>query len=173
MYLKYSNSQQLKQKLDELNIIYESYTHPALYTCKDADHYAIERPGTRLKNLFLRDNYGRRHFLLITSFNQTVDLKKLTKFLKVSRLGFASQERLKKYLGVNPGCVSLLTLINDPEHQVELLIDSRIWHSEQFHCHPLINTETLVIEKRAIEMFLEFTGHQPTLIIIPDTKDTN
>ncbi|MCW8998459.1 MAG: hypothetical protein OQK04_07070, partial [Kangiellaceae bacterium] len=114
---------------------------------------------------------GRRHFLLITAFDRQVDLKKLTKQIQVSRLGFASKERLDKHLGVKPGCVSFLTLINDPEHHVELLVDSAIWDSELFHCHPLVNTETLVIAKKDIETFLKLTGHKASVTTIPDKND--
>lgn len=164
---------QLKQQLGSLNIEYQAYNHPALHTCNDADFLEIERPGTRLKNLFLRDNYGRRHFLLITAYDHSVDLKKLTKRLQVSRLGFASQERLQKHLGVKPGSVSFLSLLNDTEHQVELLVDSAIWDSEMFHCHPLVNTETLVIPKMGIEKLLKFTGHTATITAIPGKSDAS
>ena len=164
---------QLKQQLSNLNIQFQEYNHPALHTCNDADYLKIERPGTRLKNLFLRDNYGRRHFLLITASDRAVDLKKLTKQLKVSRLGFASEERLQKHLGVKPGCVSFLALMNDTEQAVELLVDSAIWNSDLFHCHPLVNTETLVIPKPGIEKLLEFTGHSAFITMIPDKRDSD
>ncbi len=158
--------QALKTLLTQLGVGFDSYQHPPLHTCDDADQLMVDRPGTRLKNLFLRDNYGRRHFLLLTRHDRNLDLKRLTRDLGVSRLGFASGERLNKYLGVNPGSVSLLALINDTERQVELLVDQAIWNGQQFHCHPLINTETLVIDKDHLLKFLEYTGHTPSVISI-------
>jgi len=159
--------EELKHLLEALEIEFEEYLHPPLHTCTDADYLAVERPGTRLKNLFLRDNYGRRHFLLITAHDKNVDLKTLTKQLEVSRLGFASESRLDKYLGVKPGCVSLLALANDQERKVEFLVDKSIWNRELLHCHPFINSATWILSKLNVLKFLSHTGHEFLELEIP------
>lgn len=161
----------LVQLLEQLRVEYLKYSHPPLETCLDADKYFVERPGRRLKNLFLRDNYGRRHFLLLTAHNKQVDLKQLSRQESIARLGFASSERLFKYLAVKPGSVSALALMNDVDNNVELMIDEEIWQSEAFHCHPLINTETFVLSKAALLKFLQHTGHSPKLISVPSMED--
>ncbi|WP_196139079.1 prolyl-tRNA synthetase associated domain-containing protein [Aliikangiella sp. G2MR2-5] len=153
--------------LDDNQIAYSSFDHPPLHDSKEADRLAIHRPGTRLKNLFLRDNYGRRHFLLLVPPEKSVDLKQLSKQLKVSRLGFASAERLDRYLEVKPGSVSLLALLNDKDNCVELLIDNECWCGEAFQCHPLINTATLVLSKKSVQTFVGLTGHSITVIDVP------
>ncbi len=164
------NRQRLDNLLNELSIHCLKFQHPALETSLDADKYLLERPGTRLKNLFLRDNYGRRHFLVITAYNKSIDLKCLAKEHAISRLGFASDERLKTYLNVQPGCVSMLALMNDFENKVELWIDETLWQSEAFHCHPLINTETYVVQKHDLEVFLNHTQHQPIIMHLPERE---
>ena len=111
-----------------LAIDYQVFEHPPLHTCQDADRLALKRPGTRLKHLFLRDNYGRQHFLLVTRPDKAVDLKQLSRQFALSRLGFASAERLQRYLGIAPGCVSLLALINDTEKKVGLWLDEEIYN---------------------------------------------
>lgn len=150
--------------LSALNIEPIYYQHVALATCNDADKVNLQRQGTRLKNLFLRDNPGRRHFLLLTTPEKQIDLKMLSKQLEVARLGFASAERLGKYLGVTPGSVSLLALNNDTEQHVELLIDNDVWQQDAFQCHPLINTETYVLTKAQSQLFLQSTGHDARII---------
>ncbi|USD38161.1 prolyl-tRNA synthetase associated domain-containing protein [Ferrimonas sp. SCSIO 43195] len=157
----------IESLLESHDIEFEKFEHPPLETCCDADRLQLHRPGQRLKNLFLRDNYGRRHFLLITSADKAVDLKALSRQLSLSRLGFASAERLSRYLKVRPGCVSLLALVNDPELQVELWLDESVWQGEAFQCHPLINTATLVLEKAQVERFLQLTNHIPVIMPIP------
>jgi len=157
----------IRQLFYKLAIHYQQFEHPPLPTCRDADRLALERPGTRLKHLFLRDNYGRRHFLLATAHDQAVDLKRLSRQMAISRLGLASAERLARYLAVEPGCVSLLALINDNAGAVELWVDQAIWDNERFHCHPLVNTVTWVIPKRGVTRFLEHTGHTPRVIPVP------
>ncbi|MCO7223135.1 prolyl-tRNA synthetase associated domain-containing protein [Pleionea sp. CnH1-48] len=146
---------------------FEYYEHPPLATCQDADKLNLERSGARLKNLFLRDNYGRRHFLLITSPEKKVDLKALSRQLSISRIGFASAERLHKYLGIQPGCVSLLALFNDQESAVEFWIDRDIWQADAYQCHPLVNTATVVLGKEDVLKFLQLTGHDYQLVDVP------
>ena len=74
---------------------------------------------------------------------------------------------LNKYLGIKPGSVSLLSLINDQGKSVELLIDCKVWAQDHLQCHPLVNTETLVLDQVAISQFLKLTGHKLSIIDVP------
>tara|TARA_B100000700_G_scaffold49981_1_gene52995 strand:- start:8939 stop:9472 length:534 start_codon:yes stop_codon:yes gene_type:complete len=154
-----------------LDITCEKLSHPPLATAQAADNIALERPGVRLKNLFLRDNYGRRHFLLITAHDAQVDLKALSKAQQVSRLGFASNERLQRYLGVHPGCVSMLALMNDPENQVELWLDEAIWENTPpgmlYHCHPFDNRYTWLVGKQDLLRLFRHWQHQVQVLSVP------
>ncbi|MEM0514187.1 prolyl-tRNA synthetase associated domain-containing protein [Pseudoalteromonas sp. YIC-827] len=166
--------------LSQLNIDCEKVVHPPLATARAADEIALHRPGVRLKNLFLRDNYGRRHFLLITAHDALVDLKALSKAQQVSRLGFASDERLLRYLGVRPGCVSMLALMNDPEQEVELWLDAAIWDDPQghfqgnnqdetlYHCHPFDNEQTWLMPKAGLNSLFKHWQRQP--LVLPVAK---
>ena len=157
----------LETLFSELAINVTKYTHPPLKTCQDADLIGLERKGTRVKNLFLRDNYGKRHFLLLVPAECQVDLKALSKAQHISRLGFASPQRLKKFLAVQPGCVSALALFNDEEAVVELWIESELWQAEQLQCHPLYNDKTWVINKDDLVKFFQHTQHRPQIISVP------
>ena len=155
------------QILDQLEVEYTKHTHPAVYTCEQAAELAPNLPGTDTKNLFLRDSKGRRHFLVVVSPDKAVDLKQLSAVLETSKLSFASPERLQRHLGIDPGCVSLLALANDKDVAVELVIDERIWQADSIQCHPLVNTETLVMSHEGVERFLAHTGHQTKVVEIP------
>lgn len=161
-------TENIKQLLQQLQIDYIEYQHPPLFTCEDADRYFVSREGLRLKNLFLRDNYGRRHFLLLTRHDKSVDLKQLSRDLNISRLGFASNERLDKYLKVKSGSVSLLALANDTDNAVEFWVDREIWHHQLFLAHPLVNTQTLALHKTDIQRFAQYTGHTITVVNVPE-----
>ncbi len=114
----------------------------------------LSRAGLRTKNLFLRNDNGKRHFLLVTSPECSVDLKRLSKQMQVSRLGFASAERLDKYLGVQPGHVSLLALGHPHATDVELWIDRALWNGQGLQCHPMDNQHTWVVPAAAVEQLL-------------------
>ena len=71
-----------------------------------------------------------------------------------------------KHLGVTPGSVTVLGLINDAAHAVEVYIDADVWAREKWNSHPLINTATLVNGKADMEKFLAHTGHRPRVVTL-------
>ena len=153
--------------LDTIEVSYERFDHPAVYTVSEAKKLSPKMEGASTKNLFLRDKKGIRHFLVIVPQDKQVDLKELSSILEASRLSFASPDRLKKYLGIEPGSVSILALLNDPEKTVEVFVDNELWNAEIILCHPLVNTSTLAITRDGIKQFLEKTGHNLMLVEIP------
>ena len=156
--------------LDEHGIPFERFDHPAVFTCEQAAELKVDIPGGSTKNLFLRDRKGKRHILVITGHEKKVDLKALAEVINVDKLSFASSQRLKKFLGVDPGAVTLLGLINDEDCCVEVVFDEDVWKEEQLQCHPLVNTATLVISHVDIERFLKATGHEARIIAVPGRK---
>ena len=157
----------LYQILSEHQIEYERYDHPAVYTVEDVKRLVPPLPAAKTKNLFLRDHKGKRHFLVIVPADKRVDIKALNTLVGSSRLSFGSADRLKKFLGVDPGSVTILALINDPDHTVELIIDQSLWEQQAFQFHPLVNTSTLLISKDNLKRFLALTGHDTKILTLP------
>jgi len=155
------------QFLADHGIEYERHDHPAVYTCEEALRLVPPLPAARTKNLFLRDRKGQRHFLVTVGYEKAVDLKALASVLGVSKLGFASAERLQRYLGLDPGSVSILGVVNDVDREVEVVVDKDLWKAQAFQCHPLVNTSTLVISREGIQRFLETTGHPVRVLDVP------
>ena len=149
------------------NLDYERHDHAEVFTVEEAKRLVPPLQGAKTKNLFLRDKKGRRHVLLVVGHDKSVDLKALSTLLDSSRMSLASPERLKKYLGITPGAVSILAVVNDANHEVEVVGDCDLWKANAFQCHPLVNTSTLVISKDHLKRFLENTGHQIRLLNVP------
>ncbi len=162
--------QNLYQFMEKHKIQYERYDHPPVYTVEDVKRLTPDLPGSKTKNLFLRDAKGKRHFLVIVPHDKKVNLKALGKEMGVGRISFGSPKRLMKHLGVEPGSVSLLAIFNDAENNVELFMDKSLWQALAFQFHPLVNTSTLVISKANIEKIVEKTGHEMKIIDVP-SKD--
>ncbi|HEX7020014.1 MAG TPA: prolyl-tRNA synthetase associated domain-containing protein [Gemmatimonadaceae bacterium] len=150
--------------LQSLGIEYERYDHDAVFTCDEAERAVPDTGAVHTKNLFVRDKRGRRHLLVITTCSKTADLKRLAGLVDADNLSFASPERLDRYLGVSKGSVTILGLVNDAEHAVELVIDADVWRAPRIHAHPLVNTATLVLRHEDVARFLEHTGHQPRVV---------
>src|SRR5512137_1262598 len=96
-------------------------------TVAESERLVPPLPGAKTKNLFLRDRKGVRHFLVTVPHSLAVELDGLGAALDAGRLGFASPDRLLRHLGIAPGSVSLLALVNDGAHAVEFVIDRRLW----------------------------------------------
>jgi Ala-tRNA(Pro) deacylase len=143
------------------------HEHPPVMTVEESLRLVPKLPGAKTKNLFLRDKKGRRHFLVTVPHDKAVDIEALADAIGVNGLGFGSAERLHKHLGIKPGSVSLLGLVNDEARAVELVLDKALWDAEAVHAHPLVNTATMVIPHADLERFLAATGHPPRVIDVP------
>jgi len=145
--------------LGDLGIEYVKHDHPPILTCEEGEKYREGIEALFIKNIFLRNKRGQRHYLVIIPQTKKVDLVKVRECVQDSKLGFAQEERLEKYLGLKPGCVSLLGLINDEEKHVQVVIDNEVWKSDVICCHPNVNTATLEIKREDLQKFLDFCGN--------------
>ena len=153
--------------LDQTGTAYHLAEHPPVHTIDEALAAAPSMPGLMTKNIFARDGGGKRHFLIIVPFNKRIDLAELTRALPSTKLGMASPERLMKHLGIVPGSVSILALINDSEAAVEVVIDTAVWDAAAVHAHPLRNTATVSMTHETLERFLKHTGHVARVLEVP------
>lgn len=143
----------------ELNIGFEYHEHPPLATIDDAITHWKDYNSGRCKNIFFRNHKGNRHYLVILEHLQKLDIHDLEKRLKQGKLSFASDQRLKKYLGVEPGSVSPFGLINDKENHVHLFMDENLKEEDRLAFHPNVNTATVIISQKDLMKFLEHSGN--------------
>lgn len=163
------------QFLEAHEITYERYDHPPVFTCEESNRLCPPMPkyAAKTKNLFLRDKKGKRHFLVTVGEEKQVDVKGLQEQLGVQKLSFASPRRLQAHLGLTPGAVTMLGVVNDMDaQQVEVVVDEAVWNAQAVRCHPLVNTSTLIISHRGIERFFQETGHPVQVLDVP-AKEPN
>lgn len=145
--------------LDELGIVFERFDHPPVFTVDEALVHWAGIQGTHCKNLFLRNNKGARHYLVVVEHSKPVDLKRLASVIGDDRLSFASPERLLKHLGLTPGSVSPFGLINNTAHDVTVVLDAGLAASERVAFHPNTNTATFTLLFADFERFLTWCGN--------------
>lgn len=145
--------------LESLGIPFIRREHPPVYTVEEAKLHWRELAGAHCKNLFLRNKKGNRHYLVILEHSKNADLRKLTERLGEDRLSFGSAERLKRFLGLEPGAVSPFGLIFDARKEITVIIDQELRQAERIHFHPNVNTVTLGISFSDFEKFLAWTGN--------------
>jgi Ala-tRNA(Pro) deacylase len=124
--------------------------------------------GTHCKNLFLRNQKGNRHFLVILEHQRRLDIRRLGELLQEGKLSFASEERLAKYLGLASGAVSAFGLINDRGRDVQVILDESLKESGRINFHPNVNTATLTITLADFLRFLAWSGHPVRYVRLED-----
>jgi Ala-tRNA(Pro) deacylase len=146
--------------LTQLGIVYERHDHPPVFTVDEAlvQWQGIE--AAHCKNLFLRNKKGNRHYLVVAEHDRPVSIQRIAELVGDDRLSFASPERLLKYLGLMPGSVSPLGLINDAAHEVRVVVDAGLRERPRVGFHPNVNTATIVIATTDFERFLAWTGNE-------------
>jgi Ala-tRNA(Pro) deacylase len=145
--------------LDALGISYQRYEHPPVFTADEAAEHWKDIPATRVKNLFLRNKKGDRHYLVILEIGKQADLRQLVKLLGDDRLSFGSAERLMTHLGLTPGAVSPFGLLNDASHRVQVVLDADLRRAERLVFHPNVNTASVTIGFSDLERFLAAQGN--------------
>ena len=159
---------ELYELFRKLDIRFEYHEHPPLATIEDAKIHWKDYNSGRCKNIFFRNHKGDKHYLVILEHLRQLDIRDLEKRLRQGKLTFASDKRLKKYLGVEPGSVSPFGLINDKEKHVHLFIDETLKDCDRLAFHPNINTASLVVSKYDFNKFLENTGNSYEFIRLYD-----
>jgi Ala-tRNA(Pro) deacylase len=154
-----TQEEQVYQKLAELGIAYERYEHPPVPTVEDAEKYWAGIDATHCKNLFLRNQKGNRHYLVVLLHAKKADLRAVADQIGDGKLSFASPERLLTHLGLAPGSVSPFGLINDQAHAVRVVLDRDLKSAERVSFHPNINTRTLVLARADFDKFLAACGN--------------
>src|SRR5438477_12176705 len=149
------NEDRVYERLAELGIAYERHEHPAVATVEDAVQHWAGIDATHCKNLFLRNQKGNRHYLLIVPHLKVVNLRAVAEQIGDGRLSFASPERLMKYLRLTPGSVPPFGLINDRRHIVQVAIDRDLRSAQRLSFHPNINTVTFTVSGDDFRRFLE------------------
>lgn len=144
------------EKLKELNIDFKLIEHEAVYTMEEIDNLGKDffEGAQNCKNLFVRDQKGKKHFLIVISEAKRANLSEIAEKIGSTKLSFASEERLMKYLKLTPGAVSPLAVINDENSEVEVVLDEDLKKEEKLAVHPNINTATVILKPEDLEKYI-------------------
>jgi len=152
--------------LSALGIAFTRYEHPPVASAIDADVHWAGIDAAHCKNLFLRNQKGTRHYLVILTHLKRADLRAVADQIGDGKLSFGSQERLMAHLGVTPGSVSPFGLIHNAARDVRVCLDRELQSAALISFHPNINTATLVIRFADFERFLASRGNPVQFVTI-------
>lgn len=154
--------------LDSLGVDYKTMRHPAAFTIGECNKVRELIGAPVFKNLFLTNKQQTRFYLLLMPGEKAFKTKYLSSQINSARLSFADEGRMMEYLGVTPGSVTPMGLINDREGRVTLLIDEDVKSTPMFACHPCINSASLLMRLEDLtDRILPATGHEITWVRLP------
>jgi len=157
--------------LDSLGIAYQRIDHEPAMTmevCADIDKTL---GATICKNLLLCNRQATTFYLLLLPGDKVFKTSILSKEIGSSRLSFASAEHMEELLDITPGSVSILGLMNDRDHRVNLLIDEDVLAGEYIGCHPCINTSSLRFKTSdLLERIIPAMGHEPRMVTLKNPE---
>ena len=153
-------------RLNELGIAFTRHEHPPVATVEEAEGYWGSLDAMHWKNLFLRNQKGTRHYLVIVGHSKRANLRSIADQIGDGKLSFASPERLMTHLGLTPGSVSPFGLIHDPDRRVRVVIDRDLKTADRLSFHPNINTVTIAIARADFERFLQNCGNPVSYVAV-------
>lgn len=139
------NKTETYQYLTEHNIVYEVSEHKAVFNMEEAESLDLPYPECDAKNLFIRDDKKRNYYLITVKGDKRVDLKDFRKQHGLRALSFASPEELSAVMGLIPGAVTPLGILNDVERRVHFYLD-KSFIGGKIGVHPNDNTATIWVQ---------------------------
>ena len=141
-----------------------THDHPAVFRVEEGLELKTALPGLHTKNLFLKDKKARL-WLISAAQDTVIDLNRVPALIGApagtGRFSFASEDLMFETLGVRPGSVTALGLINDVERRITFVLDRRLHEAEIVNFHPLTNTATTALDQQAFRRFLALLGREP------------
>jgi len=153
----------LEAWMTERGLAFTTHEHPAVFRVEEGLELKAAMPGAHTKNLFLKDKKGRL-WLISARQDTVVDLKRLPKIIGSDRLSFGNETLLWETLGVRPGSVTALGLINDTNQRVTFVLDQALWDADIVNFHPLTNTATTGLPQSQFRRFLTALDRSPVVV---------
>lgn len=149
--------------LDAIGVEHTTLDHPPVFRVEEGLEIKKALPGGHTKNLFLKDAKGQ--LWLISALGETaIDLKRLHTAIGSARLSFGSAELMLETLGVTPGSVTALGLINDTQRRIRFVLDAALAASDPVNFHPLTNTATMALSQQGLGAFLASLDIEPMIV---------
>lgn len=166
------NRDSVLQLIESNGLWHEITEHEALFSMKDSSEVVMPYEGCDAKNLFLRDKKKKEYFLITVKGDKRVDLRAFREEHGTRALTFASADDLMAFMGLIPGSVTPLGLLNDEERKIRFFYDEDFWDEDGIiGLHPLINTETLWLKISDLISLIVEHGSEVNKIKIPEKEE--
>lgn len=155
------NKQQIYDYLQENSIWHEITEHKAVYNMEELAEVPCPYPEADAKNLFVRDDKKQNYYLITVKGEKRVNLKAFRKAQGTRNLSFASAEDLMERLGLIPGAVTPLGVLNDETRSVKVFLDQDFLQEPGLvGVHPNENTATVWLKAEDLIRIIREHGNE-------------
>ena len=155
--------EELLARLDQMGVATSTLWHEPVFRVGEGAQIKAQLPGGHTKNLFLKD--AKDQLWLISALGETqIDLKRLPAVIGSARLSFGNAALMEEALGVTPGSVTALALINDAARRVRFVADAALMAADPVNFHPLTNAATTALSQAGFRQFLAAVGAAPMIV---------
>lgn len=163
------NKQETYDYLTKKGVEYEVTEHKAVFNMAELDEVNLPYPECDAKNLFVRDNKKRNYYLITVKGDKRVNLKEFRKQNGTKPLTFASPEDLLAIMGLTPGSVTPLGVLNDTELKVHAFIDKDFLDELYIiGVHPNDNTATVWLKAEELIKLMREHGNTVDIVELSD-----
>ena len=152
--------QEIYRFLKESGIEFEITEHKAVFNMEELSDIQLPYPDSDAKNLFVRDDKKKNYYLITVKGDKRVNLKEFRNQNQTRPLTFASEKDLADILGLTPGSVTPLGILNDENRIVKFFLD-RDFESEPglIGVHPNDNTATVWLKTADLVNIIKIHGN--------------
>ena len=153
--------------LKNKNIWYLVEEHKCIYNMDELKNVDLKYPEYDAKNVFLTDDKKSKYYLISLKGDKKVDIKEFKNKYNTRHLSFAKENDLKEILGITPGSVTLLGVLNDNERKVSVYIDEYFLKGKGIiGVHPLKNDATVWLKANDLTKIIKEHGNEVNIIKI-------
>lgn len=159
------NKQDIYEYVKSKNLWHEITEHGAVYNMEELSKVDLPYPEYDAKNLFVRDDKKATYYLITVKGDKRVDLKEFKNKYNTRRLSFASENDLMSVLGLIPGAVTPLGLLNDKDLKVVFCLDKDFMNGDQIiGVHPNDNTATIWLKTSDLIDMIKEHGNEILIV---------
>lgn len=164
------NKQIVYEYLNSRKISYEVTEHKAVYNMDELTEIALPYADTIAKNIFVHDDKKQDYYLITMKGKKRMNLKKFRRDNGTRPLSFANENDLMTFLGITPGAVTPLGLLNDEKCSVHLFLDRDFLTPPAIiGIHPNDNTATVWLRTDDLIRIIKEHGNDVHIIEIKDS----
>lgn len=161
------NESKMYEIFNELQITnYEVVEHQVVTSIDEVDEYDLSIADLNVKNLLLKEKKSDKYYLVIIDEHKKLDTKHFKEVTGWKKVQFSNDEQLMEVLGLPPRSVTPLSLFNDVDKKITVVLGKDIVDASDDQTighHPCRNNATLLMTKGDFMRFLDYVGNEVIL----------